>query len=86
MDQEASVREKFRVLAPVMNERTTRLWAAAEAQALGHGGIALVERATGIRAKRIRDGMHDLDELANNPPVEAPTNQRIRRPGRGVKD
>jgi Rhodopirellula transposase DDE domain len=83
MDQEASVREKFSALAPVMDERMTRLWVAAEAQALGHGGIALVERATGIRAKRIREGMHDLDELVNNPPVEAPTNQRIRRPGGG---
>jgi hypothetical protein len=83
MDQEANVREKFRALAPVMDERMTRLWVAAEAQALGHGGIALVERATGIRAKRIREGMHDLDELGTNPPAEVPTSQRIRRPGGG---
>ena len=31
---------KFEALAPVMNERMTRLWAAAEAEAYGRGGAA----------------------------------------------
>ena len=83
MDQEASVRKRFDALAPVMDERMMRLWVAAEARALGRGGVLLVERATGIRRKRIYAGMHDLDELAANPPAEHPTKQRIRRPGGG---
>jgi hypothetical protein len=85
MDHEASVREKFEALAPVMDERMTRLWVAAEAKALGRGGPALVERATGIRGKRIYAGMRDLEELIANPLGVPVANQRIRRPGGGRK-
>jgi hypothetical protein len=42
------IRAKYELLAPVMDERMTRLWAAAEAKALRHGGIAAVTAATGI--------------------------------------
>ena len=48
-----TVRTKYEALAPVLNERTRRLWAAAEAEAVGHGGIALVARATGMSRTRI---------------------------------
>ena len=43
---EATVRRKFEVLAPVLNERTLRLWAAAEAESMGRGGIKCVSAAT----------------------------------------
>lgn len=76
---------KYEALAPVMDERMTRLWAAAEARALGAGGISTVTRATGIRGKRIWMGRKDLDELARNPPQEPPRKQRVRRPGAGRK-
>src|SRR5262245_6199098 len=79
------VREKFELLRHVMDERVIRLWAAAEAKALGHGGAAIVTAATGIRGKRIWQGMRDLEELAKSPPVEKPQHQRIRRPGAGRK-
>jgi len=42
------IRWKYEVLAPVMDERMTRLWAAAEAEAFGRGGTAAVTKATGI--------------------------------------
>ena len=45
-------------LAPALNERTRRLWAAAEAEAVGHGGIAMVARATGMRLARQFPGVH----------------------------
>lgn len=75
-----TVREKYRALAPVLNERSRRVWAATEARALGHGGIALVERATGISRATIERG---LDELQ----AEAPSLEggRIRKPGGGRK-
>jgi hypothetical protein len=85
MDAEASIRLRFEALAPVMDERMTRLWVAAEARALGRSGPALVERATGVRHRRIYAGMRDLDELAENPPTVPPTEQCIRRPGGGRK-
>ena len=83
MDAEASIRERFKALAPVMDERMTRLWLGSEARSLGRGGPALVERATGIRVNRISAGIRDLDELAESPPTLPPSAQRARRPGGG---
>ena len=47
-------------LEPVLTERSRRLWAATEALALGHGGIAKVERATGISRSTITRGMKEI--------------------------
>jgi len=77
------VRAKYEQLRWIMDERVTRLWAAAEAESLGHGGIAAVVEATGISKSRIRAGVRDLAELVLRPPVEAARDQRIRRPGGG---
>ena len=65
MDTESTLRAKYEALAPVLNERTRRLWAASEAQALGHGGIAVVARATGLSRTRIARG------CKNRPPLTA---------------
>lgn len=43
-----------------MDERMTRLWAAAEAEALGYGGIATVARATGLAISTIQKGKVEL--------------------------
>ena len=56
VDEEATVRTKFVALSPVMDERMTRLWAGAEAGAVGDGGLAMVERATGLSRTTIRAG------------------------------
>jgi transposase len=77
------VRAKYARLRGVMDERVTRLWAATEAEALGYGGIAAVEKATGISKSRIRAGVRDLADLALHPPTEPARTQRIRRPGAG---
>ena len=77
------VRAKFERLRSVMDERVTRLWAAAEAESLGYGGIATVVEATGISKSRIRAGIRDLDEQATNPPTTSARAQRVRRPGAG---
>ncbi len=45
---------------PVMDERLTRLWAGAEAEAIGEGGIAIVEEATGMSRTTIRAGRDEL--------------------------
>lgn len=79
------VRVRFELLRRVMDERMTRLWAAAEAVALGRGGGAVVTAATGILHKRIWHGKRDLKELAEDCAVESPRRQRIRRPGGGRK-
>jgi hypothetical protein len=69
----------------VLDERRLRLWAAAEAAALGRGGVAAVTAATGIRDKRIGAGKRELAELEQEAPVQPPHRQRVRRPGAGRK-
>ena len=49
----ATLRTKYRAFSGSLTERSRRLWAASEAMALGHGGIALVERATGVSRSTI---------------------------------
>ena len=79
------IRDRFWLLAPIMDERTMRLWAAAEAISLGPGGVAIVTEATGIRKKRIRAGRLELEAIAEQAPAEKPRAQRVRRSGGGRK-
>ena len=75
MDVE-TLQSKFEILAPALTERSRRLWAATEALALGHGGIALVARATGMARSTISRGIQELES------GEALNPDRARRPGR----
>lgn len=59
----ATLEARYRVLSPHFDERTERLWCAAEAQALGRGGISAVHEATGISRPRIMRGITDLYHL-----------------------
>jgi hypothetical protein len=53
---EALVRQKWRLLKATMNERARRLWAGAEAGAIGYGGVAAVSRASGMAISTVRKG------------------------------
>jgi len=80
MDTEtALIKKRFECIKPFLDERTRRLLAAAEASAIGRGGIAKVSRATGISRPTIAAG---LEELAD--PSLADT-KRVRRAGGGRK-
>jgi hypothetical protein len=85
MSKVERIRLKYEALAPVMDERMERLWAAAEAMALGRGGTAAVAKATGILGKRILAGRRDLMEFKENPPARPAATRRTRRPGGGRK-
>ena len=52
----ATLRAKHAALAPVFTERSRRVWAATEAQAIGYGDTALVAIATGIAISTIQRG------------------------------
>jgi hypothetical protein len=56
VDAEQLVRQKWRLLKATMDERTRRLWAGAEADAIGYGGVAAVARATGMAISTVRKG------------------------------
>ena len=63
-------------MAPVLDERARRLWAAAESVAIGYGGDAVVSAATGLARETIRNGRRELTRGDAATP-------RIRRPGAG---
>lgn len=77
------IKSKFTALAPVMDERVRRLWAASEAQILGWGGISLVAEATGMKRQTIATGIKELQQLAKQPPTNKARQQPVRRPGGG---
>jgi Rhodopirellula transposase DDE domain len=70
--------EKYQALAPLLDERGLRRWAATEARALGWGGIAAVAQTTGLSRTTIRSGIAEL----RSPRPELPPG-RVRRPGAG---
>ena len=70
---------KFEDLARVLDERTRRLVAAAEAEALGFGGVTAVARASGLSGGTVIRG---TAELKTAPPPRGP---RVRRKGAGRK-
>ena len=74
-----TLQAKFAALAPALTERSRRLWAAIEALALGHGGIALVERATGISRSTVARGIREVNSGETLSP------DRTRRSGGGRK-
>jgi hypothetical protein len=69
---------KFEALFPYLDERQRRLLMAAEARALGHGGIRLVARSAGVTEATVSRGVRDL---AGDTPLEG----RVRRVGAGRK-
>jgi hypothetical protein len=76
------IRTKFVSLAPDLNERSRRIWAAVEAASLGRGGPSAVSAATGLSRNTIRAGLRALRE----PPAAAGLELgRIRRAGGGRK-
>jgi transposase len=76
---ERLIGERFRALAPELNERGRRIWAASEARVLGRGGIAAVSRASGISENTIRKGIREIES------GERLEGGRVRRRGGGRK-
>lgn len=74
------IRRRYEAVAPHLDERGLRLFAASEARAAGRGGIAAVSQATGIARSTIGRGLRDLDSAASAWP-----SGRVRRSGGGRK-
>jgi len=75
----AAITARYEALKPALDERTRRLVAAAESQAIGRGGISSVSKATGISRPVIRQGIAELKDPASL------IAGRIRRKGGGRK-
>jgi len=77
---ERSIEQKFKMLDCIFDERSRRLWAAAEASQLGRGGVSAVARATGLSRTTIYQG---IGELEQDQTVQKAVTQKIRAPGGG---
>ena len=73
------IKQRFTSMAPFLNERSRRLFAAAEAKAIGYGGVSAVARATGISRRVIAAGLAEMGD------PDAGCVKRIRRSGGGRK-
>jgi hypothetical protein len=76
---ESAIRLRFEALAPVLDERARRRFAAAEAMSAGRGGVSAVTRATGVARSTIGRG---LAELRSGETLDT---SRVRRSGGGCK-
>lgn len=75
------IRRKFRALAPLLDERARRHWAAAEAAELAWGGVTAVATATGLSRATIAAGLREL----RGPNTDSVAVAQVRRPGGGRK-
>jgi hypothetical protein len=75
------IRRKFQRVTPVLDERSRRQWAAAEALELAWGRVTTVAAATGLSRTTIAAGIRELQSQA----AGAPPAPRLRRPGGGRK-
>src|SRR4051812_49902794 len=56
------IRQRFDALEPMLDEQARRRFAAAEARALGHGGVTLVSKVTGIARSTINRGIAEIEQ------------------------
>src|SRR4030095_15042848 len=74
----AAMKKTYVLLSPHLDERMRRLWGAAQAQAIGHGGVTKVQAATGMARPCLTRGRKDLTAS----PLSAGV---VRQPGGGRK-
>ena len=75
-----AIKTKYECFSPYLNEKTRRIWAAIEAQALGRGGVSQVSLATGLSRTTIYVGLKELENQNQSANLE-----QIRSPGGGRK-
>lgn len=76
---EKAIKERYTIMSPYLNERQRRLFAASEAKIIGHGGISILSRLTGICRETITIGWKELDS------GESIDESQIRKKGGGRK-
>ena len=81
---EALIRERYDAVKDSLTERARRLFIAAEAKAIGHGGIAAASRATGMAPSAIARGIKEIDAIEAGERESLPRT-RSRRAGGGRK-
>ncbi len=73
------MRQRYREMAPVLDEQSRRRFVAMEARTLGHGGVCAMARISGLARSTIYRGLSDIGDKVSAPPG------RVRKPGAGRK-
>jgi Rhodopirellula transposase DDE domain len=82
------VKHKYAAFGSILSERASRLWAAAEALAMGKGGVTVVSRATGLSRTTIYAGLREIGERKQSRSGDGgseESKERSRRSGGGRK-
>jgi hypothetical protein len=72
--------QQINLLVSRLDEQQRRWYVALEAGRLGHGGIELMSKVSGLSVPTIRRGQQELDNDLADRPLE-----RVRQPGGGRK-
>jgi len=73
------ISQRYKILYPLLDEKSRRLVIATESKVIGHGGIGVVSKSTGVSRTTISTGLKEL----KNP--ELIDTNRIRKKGGGRK-
>jgi len=83
METENTIRARYNNIKWALDEKLRRLFAANEAKVIGHGGITLVQKATGVARNSIKQGIKELSSKKEE--VGSLSPPRIRKVGGGRK-
>lgn len=83
MKAEIEIHKRYTNIEWALNEKLRRLFAANEAKVFGHGGITIVQKATGVARNSIKQGIKELSNKENGDISSSPA--RIRKTGGGRK-
>ncbi len=81
-----SIQRRYLIIQNELTEKTRRLWAAAEAIELGHGGMTAVSKATGLMPATIRQGIREVAQTNDETPEKVLPKGRQRKQGGGRKN
>jgi len=82
---EEIISKKYNLLKPFLDEKSKRLFAAAEALSIGKGNISIVSRATGISENTIKKGCNELESGKVGTSETPIPDDKLRAPGGGRK-
>lgn len=79
MEDMRAIAERNKILSPLLDEKSRRLFLATESKVLGRGGIAIVSKSTGVSRTTISTGLKELGH------PDSINHRGVRRPGGGRK-
>ena len=79
------IRSKWEPLNQMLDERARRIWAATEAEAIGHSGVSLVAEVTGLSRTTIHAGISELLAIRRGEIPGSLKGGRLRAVGGGRK-